>query len=151
MAAHFLLKARARDITLDDIELLTDADVRNMFLQARWGCTDKQSCPECGTLAAHYWKPTRKQWQCKADGCQRTFSLFSENKFTDHKLKPKKMLRMLFTFVTHAKPWWPPKFPPPMPNVLIPSRSGMPETGIWISPKAPKTRKTWRPPSGLSE
>ena len=31
-----------------------------------------------------------------------------------------------------------------LPNVLIPSRSGMPETGVWISPKAPKTRKTWR-------
>ena len=38
-----------------------------------------------------------------------------------------------------------------VPNVLIPSRSGMPETGVWISPKAPKTRKTWRPPSGSSE
>ena len=32
-----------------------------------------------------------------------------------------------------------------LPNVLIPGRSGMPETGVWISPKAPKTRKTWRP------
>ena len=31
-----------------------------------------------------------------------------------------------------------------LPNMLIPSRSGMPETGVWISPKAPKTRKTWR-------
>ena len=103
MAAHFLLKARARDVTLDDIEAMSEADVRNMFLQARWGCTDKQTCPECGTIDAHYWKPTRKQWQCKADGCQRTFSLFSETKFADHKLKPKKMLRMLFTFVTHAK------------------------------------------------
>ena len=32
-----------------------------------------------------------------------------------------------------------------LPNVLIPSRSSLPETGVWISPKAPKTRKTWRP------
>lgn len=103
MAAHYLLKAEARDITLDDIEEMSDAAVRNLFLVARWGCTDKQTCPECGTMDAHYWKPTRKQWQCKADGCQCTFSLFSATKFADHKLKPKKMLRMLFTFVTHAK------------------------------------------------
>ena len=32
-----------------------------------------------------------------------------------------------------------------LPNLLIPSRSSLPETGVWISPKAPKTRKTWRP------
>ena len=31
-----------------------------------------------------------------------------------------------------------------LPKVLIPSRSSLPETGVWISPKAPKTRKTWR-------
>ena len=37
MAAHYLLKAEARDITLDDIEEMSDAAVRNLFLVARWG------------------------------------------------------------------------------------------------------------------
>lgn len=39
----------------------------------------------------------------------------------------------------------------PLPNVLIPSRSSLPETGIWTSPKAPKTRRTWRSPPKASE
>ena len=38
-----------------------------------------------------------------------------------------------------------------LPNVLIPSRSSLPETGVWISPKAPKTRKTWRLPPKAAE
>lgn len=103
MAAHYLLKADARDITLDVIERMSELEVRRMFSVARWGEADRQTCPSCGTIDAHYWKPSRKQWQCKAQGCFKTFSLLSGSKFGDAKLPPKKLLRMLFTFVTHAK------------------------------------------------
>lgn len=103
MAAHYLLKAEARDITLDVIERMSELDVRRMFSVARWGQADRQTCPSCGTIDAHYWKPSRKQWQCKAQGCFKTFSLLSGSKFGDAKLPPKKLLRMIFTFVTHAK------------------------------------------------
>ena len=55
MAAHYLLKAEARDITLDVIETMSALDVRRMFSLARWGHADRQTCPACGTIDARYW------------------------------------------------------------------------------------------------
>ena len=103
MAVHPLMKASARDLTLDHVDLMSETDVRTMFSRLRWGSEYQQICPECGTIASHYWKPSRKQWQCREKGCWRTFSLLSGTKFEDSKLKLKKLLRIILYFALSAK------------------------------------------------
>ena len=64
-------------MTLDDVDQMSEADVRAMFSMARWGDEKMQVCPACGTQDSHYWKETRKQWVCKASGCAKSFSMLS--------------------------------------------------------------------------
>ena len=103
MAQHYLLSPKVRDFTLADVDAMTDDGVRRMFARLRWGSETDQACPSCGVIDRHYWKATRRQWQCRDIACRRTFSVLSETKFADCKLSLKEILRIVFTFAANAK------------------------------------------------
>lgn len=103
MAGHFLLSARARDFTLEDVDRLTAKGVHDFFAEIRWGKSGTQVCPSCGSENKHYWITSRKQWRCREHGCSRVFSVTSDTAFADHKLPLKKILKAFVIFATNVK------------------------------------------------
>ncbi len=100
---HFLLSKEARDFSLAHVDKMSKAKVHEWFVQARWGHSGTQTCPECGTIARHYWIKTRSQWRCRETGCGRFFSVTSGTKFADHKLPLKTILRAMLIFCANVK------------------------------------------------
>ena len=103
MAAHFLLTPDSRNFTLIDVEKMSAAKVHAFFVQNRWGNGGTQTCPDCGTIAKHYWVKTRMQWRCRETGCGRAFSVTSGTKFADHKMPLKTILKGIVVFATNVK------------------------------------------------
>lgn len=103
MAAHFLLTPSARDFPLEKVERMSEARVHAFFAQCRWGKDGTQVCPECGTIARHYWVATRKQWRCKELACGRAFSVTSGTKFADRKLPLRTILKAMVIFCSNVK------------------------------------------------
>lgn len=71
-----------------------------LFMTLRWGGLDKQICPRCGVIDAHYARPKRSQWRCK--GCGHDFSVTSGTAFAYRKLSFLKILAAIFEFSTTA-------------------------------------------------
>lgn len=69
----------------------------------RWGPKGEQTCPTCGLVGKHYWRPTRKQWRCRDQACRRDFSVTSGTIFHGHKLSIREILMALFTFINSTK------------------------------------------------
>ena len=92
-----------RAVNFDTIEKMSDVDVFEMFAYARWNSTTQQTCPDCGTVASHYWKRTRRQWVCRTLGCSRTFSILSGTKLESSKLPLRKLLRFMLAWVSNGK------------------------------------------------
>jgi len=105
MARHFLLSKEARNFSFDDVARLSEDDVQALFVKQRWGVHGEgvQVCPDCGSIDRHYVIRGRRQWRCKAMGCGRTFSVTSGTKFQDHKLPLKKIMQVLWLYVTGVK------------------------------------------------
>ena len=100
---HFLLSREARNFSLQDVEDLTPTQVHNLFAEQRWGNSGKQVCPDCGSINAHYWIASRRQWRCRELGCSRVFSVTSGTVFADRKLPLKTILRAILIFATNVK------------------------------------------------
>lgn len=103
MAGHFLLSPASRDFTLEFVEKMSAATVHAFFVRNRWGDDGTQVCPECGSIAKHYWIKTRRQWRCRDIACGRMFSVTSGTKWADHKLPLKTILRGMVLFATNVK------------------------------------------------
>ena len=103
MAAHFLLTPESRNFTLIDVEKMSVAKVHAFFVQNRWSDAGTQTCPDCGTIAQHYWVKTRMQWRCRETACGRAFSVTSGTKFADRKMPLKTILKGLVVFATNVK------------------------------------------------
>lgn len=80
---------------------LTDAQAFEAFKEVRWGTDDEVACPACGVVGKHYFKPTRKQWQCK--DCSHTFSVTSGTIFAFHKLPLRVYLAAIAIFTNAVK------------------------------------------------
>ena len=106
MGQHFLMSPSARNLSLGDVERMTDRQVWRFFVEQRWGPQGKdgtQVCPECGEIAKHYPVRSRQQWRCKNVECARMFSVTSDTKFADHKLPLKTILKAMVIYVTAVK------------------------------------------------
>lgn len=102
MAQHFLLSAKARTLTLQDIFTLSDSQAHDLFQQIRWPDTDGQPiCPHCGVVDDHYWLSGFNRWKCSA--CKTNFSVTSKTIFAHHKLPLKTYLAAIAIFVNGAK------------------------------------------------
>ncbi|WP_415878134.1 IS1595 family transposase [Methylomonas sp. TEB] len=100
MAQHFLLSAKARSMSLMQIFTMTDEAAFNLFKESRWGDGDPV-CPCCGSIDAHYFIRTRKQWRCK--DCKHTFSITSGTLFANHKLPLRIYLAAIALYTNTAK------------------------------------------------
>lgn len=100
LAQHFLASKAFRDLSTYEISQMSDERVREFFQNARWGCLDKQGCPDCGVIDAHKFRKRRNQWRCKA--CEREFSVTSGTVFADRKMSLKKILLGIGYFMASA-------------------------------------------------
>jgi transposase-like protein len=106
MGQHFLLSPSAKNLSLEDVDRMSDHKVWQFFVEHRWGPQGKdgtQVCPCCGVVAKHYFVQTRKQWRCREIECGRMFSVTSGTKFADHKLPLKKILKAMVLYLTAVK------------------------------------------------
>lgn len=72
---HFLLSAKARTISLPELQTWDEETVFETFRDLRWAETDGEPyCPKCGSVD-HYFIKARKQWRCK--DCNHTYSVTS--------------------------------------------------------------------------
>jgi transposase-like protein len=98
---HFLLSAEARTLSVHKVFEMSDDEAFAVFREVRWGKGDKVVCPVCGVIDKHYFKATRKQWQCK--DCKHTFSVTSGTIFAFHKLPLKVYLGAIAIFTNAVK------------------------------------------------
>lgn len=98
---HFLLSAKARTLSVRQVFEMSNDEAFALFKEVRWGKGDQVVCPVCGVVGKHYFKATRKQWQCK--DCKHTFSVTSGTIFAFHKLPLKVYLAAIAIFTNAVK------------------------------------------------
>lgn len=101
MSLHFLLTAQARTLSLLEVAAMSDNESFDLFRRMRWGDGDEVSCPDCGSVARHYFIRSRQQWRCK--DCGHTFSVTSGTIFAFHKLPLKTYLAAVALFTNAVK------------------------------------------------
>lgn len=101
MAQHISQSKRYRDLTWSNLVEMTEEEAWEIFARCRWGSTTVIPCPECGTIDQHYWRRTRRQWCCKH--CSRIFSVTSDTPFKGRRLTFKRLVMLLFMFVSEPK------------------------------------------------
>jgi hypothetical protein len=84
MPLHFLLKAEARTLSVPQVLAMSDLDAFSLFRRMRWGEGEEVTCPHCGTIHKHYFRPARLIRRCAA--CGDDFSVTSGTLFAHHKL-----------------------------------------------------------------
>jgi len=100
MAQHFLLSAKARDLSLMQLFNMSDEEAFEYFKAIRWSDTDGVPiCPSCGVCHEPYFISSRKQFRCKH--CEHTFSVTSGTIFASHK-KPLKIYLIAIALFTNA-------------------------------------------------
>ncbi len=101
MAQPFSQSKAYRDLSYTAICDLTEQQAREKFTLLRWGNLTTMPCPECGTVDIHYSRRHRLQWRCKH--CDRTFSATTGTPFNGRKLPYKKILLLIYEFVSSPK------------------------------------------------
>jgi len=101
MSLHFLLKAKARTLSVVQVLAMSDDDAFTLFREARWGDGEEVVCPHCGMAHRHYFRPARKIWRCA--GCQEDFSVTSGTIFAFHKLPLRLYLAAVILFTNAVK------------------------------------------------
>jgi transposase-like protein len=101
MAAHFLLSARARTLSLVQVARLSDDQAHATFRALRWHETGGDPvCPDCGCVAVYEYR-TRRLFKCK--GCMKQFSVTSGTTFHGRKLAIRDYLMAIAIFANAAK------------------------------------------------
>ena len=101
MAAHFLLSAKARTLSLASIFRLTDDQAHARFEAIRFADNGGAAfCPRCECTAVYAYA-ARKIWKCKA--CNHQFSVTSGTIFASRKLPIRDYLAAIAIFVNAVK------------------------------------------------
>lgn len=87
-------------ISVQDVARWDEKKCIEYFVEARFGGWDTVSCPHCGTIEQHYWRPLQKRWQCK--GCAGTFSVTSGTLFADRKMALRDLISSVLMWVNSA-------------------------------------------------
>lgn len=98
---NYLLQPAYRQISLSDIAAMSEEQAVQYIARVRWGShgSDRQVCPECGSIDSHYWCEGIKRWKCKGKLCGKQFTVFSGTRFHRQKMSPKTFLSLLLHFV----------------------------------------------------
>jgi len=101
MAAHFLLTAKARTLSLASIFRMSDDEAHETFTAIRFADNGGAAfCPRCQCTAV-YTYTVRRIWKCKA--CQYQFSVTSGTIFASRKLAIRDYLAATAIFVNAVK------------------------------------------------
>jgi len=101
MAAHFLLSAKARTLSLASVFRMSDDKAHGTFQAIRFASNKGAAfCPRCGCTAV-YTYAARRIWKCKA--CQHQFSVTSGTIFASRKLPVRDYLAAIAIFVNAVK------------------------------------------------
>ena len=101
MAAHFLLTAKARTLSLASVFRMSDDEAHATFTALRFADNDGAAfCPRCGCTAV-YTYAARRIWKCQA--CQYQFSVTSGTIFASRKLPIRDYLAAIAIFVNAVK------------------------------------------------
>lgn len=98
MAQPFSQSKTYRDLSVWDFTDLTEEEAHEKFVMLRWGSTTEMPCPACGALDKHYVRRQRRQWRCKH--CDTVFSVTTGTPFAHRKLPFRKLLVLLYEFIT---------------------------------------------------
>jgi len=101
MAQHFLRSKAYRDFSDDDFDNMNESQAWEWFVLARWGNLKNVTCPTSSETDEHWFNRQRKQWRCRH--CNRVFSVTSETPFARRRLTFKKLLKLIFWFISDAK------------------------------------------------
>jgi len=86
MAQHYLLSPEAIGVhSVLKIARYTEEEAYQLMHRLKWGSSNKQACPECGSFRKHYYIKSRSQYRCAENGCGKSFSVTSGTKFAYHK------------------------------------------------------------------
>ena len=103
MAAHFLLTAKARSISLREVYCAGEEGAFKTFCEMRWPETDGAPvCPKCGGLDAYH-ITTRRKFKCKNAGCYHQFSPTSGTIFASRKMAYVDLLAAIVIVINGAK------------------------------------------------
>lgn len=101
MSQHFLLSAKARNLSLTTVARMSDDEAHATFKAIRWADNGGEPhCPRCGCLTV-YTMATRRLWKCK--GCAYQFSVTSGTIFASRKLPIRDYLLAAAVFVNAVK------------------------------------------------
>ncbi|HEY3912321.1 MAG TPA: IS1595 family transposase [Stellaceae bacterium] len=104
MAAHFLLTAAARTLTLASVARMSDEEAERVFVRLRWADNHGDAyCPHCGcpTVYACRRPNGAPRWRCKA--CRKDFSVTSGTLFAFHKMPLRSYLMAVAIFANEVK------------------------------------------------
>jgi transposase-like protein len=98
---HFLLSAKARNLSLKAVFSMGEDRAYETFCQLRWPDTDGEAvCPRCGCVET-YDIATRRRFKCVA--CYHQFSVTSGTIFASRKMSFTDLLAAIAIFVNGAK------------------------------------------------
>jgi transposase-like protein len=104
MAAHFLLSAAARTLSLASVARMSDEEAEKVFVRLRWSDNDGNAyCPHCGCKIVYDCRRPNgvPRWRCKA--CRKDFSVTSGTLFAFHKLPLRAYLMAVAIFANEVK------------------------------------------------
>ena len=102
MASHFLLSAKARNLSLATVLRMADVQAEETFAAVRWPQTGgKAVCPHCDCGTCYQARRASGALRCKA--CRKDFSLTSGTLFAFHKMPLQSYLAAVVIFCNEVK------------------------------------------------
>lgn len=98
--AKWHMSREAVSLSVPELLHWTDRQCLEFMVEVRFGSWDTVSCPHCGTVGRHYWRPLEKRWKCK--GCGSTFSVTSGTVFAKRKKPLRDILGSVLLWLNSA-------------------------------------------------
>lgn len=98
--ADWHMSREAVSISVPEVFGWSERECLDYMVKARFGSWAAVTCPHCGTVGKHYWRPLQKRWKCS--GCGSTFSVTSKTVFADRKLSLQQILAGALLWINSA-------------------------------------------------
>ena len=101
-SAHtkFHMSAKAVSARVVDVSRWSERECIDYFVEARFGSWNTVSCPHCGTIDKHYWRPLEKRWKCSS--CGSTFSATSQTVLAGRRLPLNELIAGMLMWMNSA-------------------------------------------------
>ena len=99
-SAAWHMSREAVSLSIAEVLQATDRQCLDLLVQVRFGSWATVTCPHCGTVGEHYWRPLEKRWKCA--GCGSTFSITSGTVFARRKKSHQYILSSVLMWINSA-------------------------------------------------